>query len=319
MKRERTKRVIKRHDSKPVVGNASLEFIIDHIVEVVDTTSRSKQTIAQKQAAVILARCLANRYRNDHPTPFGDSAGEMAVDAAHLWSSGDLATGRGGSEFVYVYSPTSLVQQLMADALKLTSAPIRASSPGKTIERKISRKGAQGLAQTFATAGTVYVLNNLRDKLNEAIEDLFVEARTAVQELHSATIESCLSELSGTDNDPVKISQSRFTGIIKSIIEEGDIRRRKRLRLALWEIARGRGRPKGARTSNMAPRFSKSEFFAQLRQKINGLSRKSEAGVTRKDVATALGLSNAKALDRLRSQFGDKRAWREVVQVVADE
>jgi len=313
---------MKRHNdpTPPVVGNASLEFMIGHLVDMVHATSTRKQTRAQKRAAEILARCLVNRYEEEHPTPFGDDAGksETAVAAAQLWLSGDLAIGRGGSEFVYVYSPTGLVEDLMTEALKLTTAPIKASLRGKVIEGQMSRKGAEGLAETFTTAATVYLLNNLRDKLNESIEDLFVEARTVVEELLRATLESGLNDLAGTDQDEVEIGQSRFTAIIKSIIDEGDSRRRKRLRQALWEIARGRGRPKGTRGSATSQRFGKSGFFAQLKQKIKELSRMSEAEVTRKDVANALGLSNAKALDRLRRQFGDRRRWREcVAQIMA--
>ncbi|HYK21214.1 MAG TPA: hypothetical protein VEV42_10800 [Pyrinomonadaceae bacterium] len=46
--------------SLPIVGNASMEFIINDIVEVVQQMSARKQTMTQKQAAQILARCLAN-------------------------------------------------------------------------------------------------------------------------------------------------------------------------------------------------------------------------------------------------------------------
>lgn len=313
---------MKKHNRPaPLVGNACLDFMIGHIVDMVHATSTRKQTRAQKRAAEIMARCLVNRYEEDHPTPFGDDAAksETAVDAAQLWLSGDLAIGRGGPEFVYIYSPTGLVQDLMTEALKLTTAPIKASLRGKVIEGQISRKGAQGLAETFTTAATVYLLNNLRDKLNESIEDLFIEARTVVEELLRATLESGVNDLAGTDQEE-EIGQSRFTAIIKSIIDEGDSRRRKRLRQALWEIARGRGRPKGKRGSATSQRFGKSAFFAQLKKKINELSRMSEAEVTRKDVANALGLSNVKALDRLRRQFGDRRRWREyVAQVIERE
>ncbi len=315
---------MKKHydPAPPVVGKASLESMIGHVVEVIQTASIRKQTKAQKQAAEILARCLANRYEEEHPTPFGGDAGKSstAVDPAQLWLSGDLAIGRGGPEFVYVYSPTALVEELIAEALKLTTAPIKASSRGQGIEGKISRQGAHALAETFTTAGTIYLLNNLRDKLNEAIEDLFVEARTVLEELQRATLESGLSELVGIDKDAAQIGRARFTRIIKAIIDEGNSRRRARLRQALWEIARGRGRPKGTRGSATSQRFGKTEFFAQLKRKIKDLSRVSEAEFTRQDVANALGLSNAKTLDRLRRQFGDQRRWREcVAQIIAGE
>ena len=49
----------------------------------------------------------------------------------------------------------------------------------------------------------------------------------------------------------------------------------------------------------------------ELNQKIRELSRGSESNVTRGKVAKALKLSNAKALDRLRRQFGDDSRWHE--------
>ena len=59
--------------SMPIVGNGLLEFIINHIVEVVQITSARKPTRTQKQAAQILARCLANRYEANRPSPFSNS------------------------------------------------------------------------------------------------------------------------------------------------------------------------------------------------------------------------------------------------------
>ena len=310
----------KHNDPSPsVVGNTFPEFIINHIVEMVQITLARKRTKTQKQVAQILARCLANRYEANHPSPFSHTdKSDTVVDISRLWLSGDLAIGRGGPEFMYVYSPTGFVEDLFAEALKLTSAPIRASLDGQVIEGKLPARSARRQAATLTTAGTVYLLNNLRDKLNEAIEDLFVEARTAVQELQRATLESGLSELAGVNNDATQMSQARFTQIIKTIIVEGNNRRRKRLRKAFWEIARGRGRPKGARASRESQRFSKSEFVAQLKEKIQGISKTSESEVTRKAVARALKLSNEKALDRLRRQFGDNRGWRECVAQILE-
>jgi hypothetical protein len=297
--------------SLPIVGNGPLEFIINHIVEVVQITSARKHTRTQKQAAQILARCLANRYEANRPSPFSKSdKSDTVVDASQLWLSGDLGIGRGGPEFIYVYSAIGFVEDLLVEALKLTSAPIKASVVGRVIEGKLPPRSARRQAATFTTAGTVYLLNNLRDKLNESIEDLFVEARTVVEELQRATLESGLSELAGVNKDATQMSQARFTEIIKTIIAEGNNRRRKRLRKALWEIARGRGRPRGSRAPRESQRFSKSEFVAQLKQKIRVLSKTSESEVTRKAVARALNLSNEKALDRLRRQFGDKRSSR---------
>jgi hypothetical protein len=177
---------MKKHNdcSLPIVGNASLEFIINHIVEVVQITSARKQTRTQKQAAQILARCVANRYEANRPSPFSHSdKSDTVVDASQRWLSGDLAIGRGGPKFMYVYSAIGFVVALLVEALKLTSAPIKASLDGRVIEGKLPTRSARRQAATFTTAATVYLLNNLRDKLNEAIEDLFVEARTVVEEL----------------------------------------------------------------------------------------------------------------------------------------
>jgi len=157
------------------------------------------------------------------------------------------------------------------------------------------------------------VLNNLRFKLDEAIEDLFFEARTIMEELYRTSRDSSLSELSGVDEDPVQIGRSRFTNIIKRMVSEGDVRKRKRLRTGLWEIARGRGRPKGATGRKASVRFSKEGFLIALQQRIRELSRTSEANLTRTEVATALGLPNVKALDRYRRPFGDRRRLREMV------
>ena len=95
--------------SPPIASKAFLEFIINHIVEVVQITSTRKQTRTQKQAAQILARCLANRYEANRPSPFSDSdKSDTVVDASQLWLSGDLAIGRGGPEFMYVSQQSGL-------------------------------------------------------------------------------------------------------------------------------------------------------------------------------------------------------------------
>ena len=303
-----------KNESPPVVAEAFLELVITRLVEVAQEMSQRKQTKEQKRAAQILSRCLVNRYDENHPLPFGDDGkNDSAQESPQPWLSGDLAVGRGGPEFIYVYSPIRFVEDLLDEAIKVTSAPIKVSSKGQTKEVELSTRAARGLAETFTTAGTIYLLNNLRVKLDEAVEDLFAESRAVVEEAYWATLDSSLSELTGVEKDPVQISQSRFTGIIKRIVLEGEARRRKRLRAAFWEIARGRGRPKGAGGSKPAKRFSKEKFLMQLNQKIRELSRASEAAVTRKDVAHALGFSNEKAFDRLRRQLGDGRRWRDTV------
>lgn len=298
----------------PVVAEAFLELVVTRLVEVGEAMSQRKQTKVQKRATQILSRCLVNRYDENHPLPFGDAGKkESAPETPQPWLSGDLAVGRGGPEFIYVYSPIRLVEDLLDEAIKVTSAPIKVPSDGQTKEGKLSTRAARDLAETFTTAGTVYLLNNLRNKLDEAVEDLFAESRAVVEEAYWATLDSSLSELTGVEKDPVQISQSRFTSIIKRIVVEGDARRRKRLRAAFWEIARRRGRPKGTGRSKASKRFSKKELLSQLSQKIRELSRASEEAVTRTRVAHALGFSNEKAFDRLRRKLGDMRRWRNTV------
>jgi hypothetical protein len=138
MKRPMKKRT---EPSSSVAGQASLDFIMRHIIEVVQATSQRKPSRAQRRAARILSQCLVNRYAEDHPSPFGElSESDVVLQASQLWLSGDLAIGRGGAEFMYVYSPTDFVEDLLAEALKITSAPIKASAGGRAIpfEERIS-------------------------------------------------------------------------------------------------------------------------------------------------------------------------------------
>jgi len=310
----------KRPDSRPLMtGQASLEHIVRHIIEVVQIISDQKQSKTRRIAAGILSRCLINRFAEDHPQPFvqpNDS--DSVLEVSRLWVSGDLARARGGPEFMYVYLPIRFVEDLLVDAQKLASAPITASTDKLEINGQLSKEVAASVAETFTTAGTVYFLNNLRDKLEEAIEDLFQESRVVVEEIYKGSLESSLSELEDKEVDPIGINQSRFADIIKVMVSEGNSRKRKRLRAALWEIARGRGRPKGTAGSGVSRRFGKTKFFTLLSDTIRSLSRISESEITREDVARALGLPNAKALDRLRRRYEDHRPWRKyVAEVVA--
>jgi len=93
-----------------------------------------------------------------------------------VWYSavaGDLAVGRGGQEFNYLYSPVRLVEELLDAAVQPTSDPIDVSVDGKTVKHKFDSESSHGLARSYTIAATVYLLNNLRDKVGEAIEDLF--------------------------------------------------------------------------------------------------------------------------------------------------
>ncbi|HKO61184.1 MAG TPA: hypothetical protein VJV03_08505 [Pyrinomonadaceae bacterium] len=301
----------------PSPVQAPLDFIIGHIIGVIQEASHRKQTKTRKLAAQILSRCLINRFADNHPLPFDvPNDTDHTLEASQLWVSGDLTRARGGPEFMYVYLPIRFVEDLLAEAQKVASAPIKASTDELEINGQLSKEVAASIAETFTTAGTVYLLNNLRDKLGEAIEDLFQESRIVVEELYKGSLESSLSELEDKEVDPIEISQSRFADMIKVMVREGNSRKRKRLRAALWEIARGRGRPKGTAGSGISRRFGKTQFSTQLSEKIRSLSQVSESEITRAEVSLALGLPNAKALDRLRRRFEDHRPWRQYVAEV---
>jgi hypothetical protein len=294
----------------PLVGETAVEIGINRIFDVVHATAKRKQTSLEKRATRILSDCLANRFDPRHPSAFSQADKDSATEVHRSWVFGDLANGRAGAEFIYFYLATSFVADLLKEAKRLTTAPITSNGGN---EAKLSRKAANGLAETFTTAGTIYLLNNLRAKLNESVEDLFTEARVVVEELYRAVLSSSLSELEGKESDAIEIGQSRFTTIIKSVIEEQNRRHRKRLRGALWEIARRPGRPRGESRSKVSRVYSRTQFLHDLNQKIRELSRASESNVTRTEIAKALKLSNPKALDRLRRQFGDDSRWKERV------
>ena len=89
------------------------------------------------------------------------------------------------------------------------------------------------------------------------------------------------------------------------------------------EIARllgvKRGAPKGKKKSRAATRFSKQNFSKLLTEKICVLSRNSDIEPTRRAVAGALGLANAKGLDRLRHEFKIAPDWRQFVAEVTTQ
>lgn len=71
-----------------------------------------------------------------------------------------------------------------------------------------------------------------------------------------------------------------------------------------------RGATKGAKKSKV--RMSKMELETEMPKVIREISRL-EQEPTRDRVAKKLGLSNAKALDRLRYTYEDRRPWLDVV------
>lgn len=205
-------------------SEAALEDVIDHIRRAL------KSTPTQTLSAQILHACLLNRYAEDHPSPFGDSVGP--VGSIGLWVAGDLAIGRGGQEFNYLYSPVRLVEELLNASVQLTSEPIDVSVDGKTVKHQLDSESSHGLAKTYTIAATVYLLNNLRDKVAEAIDDLFFESLAVVKGLHSSNLDS----IRKIDDTTLEIARERFREIIEGIIDESDKRKRKRLKKALWEI-----------------------------------------------------------------------------------
>ncbi len=87
--------------------------------------------------------------------------------------------------------------------------------------------------------------------------------------------------------------------------------------LKYWKKQRlglsGRGAPKGARKPQSTLRYSKAQIREVINKKIRELFQSEDTKLTRLAVAKALGLANAKTLDRLRSFGGDTRRWRAAV------
>jgi len=211
-------------------SEASLEDLIEHIRQTLESTP------TKTLAAQILRACLLNRYDENHPSPFADSSGPEKTTMG-LWVAGDLAVGRGGREFNYLYSPVRLVEEFLTEAIQLTSKPIIVRLDGNTVKHKLETESIQSLAKTYTIAATVYLLNNLRDKLSEAVEDLFFESLAVVKGLHKMN----LDRIRQNDGDAnVRVARARFREIVESIIDESNKRKRKRLRGALWEIDHSR-------------------------------------------------------------------------------
>ncbi len=210
----------------------TLQAVVEHVREL------TKATDTRTLAAQILRACLLNRYVGGSSSPFQES-GETVIDANELWTAGDLAIGRGGPEFNYVYSPIRFVEQLFSEALRLTSEPVVVSSGKRRTKHQLGTKTAGSLAKTYTIEGTIYLLNNLRAKLNEAIEDLFVEAGAAMTETHKVSLNSVLNEIitkQEGETDDLRVVQSQFRDIIDDLMTEGNKRKRVRLKAAFWEI-----------------------------------------------------------------------------------
>jgi hypothetical protein len=122
------------------------------------------------------------------------------------WFLGDLATGETGAEFIYAYLPVRFVERLLDFAEQ-------------------SRGSHELTSETITAGATVYFLNNLRDVLDEAMENLFFEASTIITELARVIEEGKLSR-----------ERERFAGVINGILSEGDARRKSRLKRAMWEL-----------------------------------------------------------------------------------
>jgi hypothetical protein len=81
------------------------------------------------------------------------------------------------------------------------------------------------------------------------------------------------------------------------------------------QLSKELGVKRGARKGVKQPRlrFNRETVEVDLPRKIRELRRHADKDPTRLEAARALGLPNAKALDRLKERFGDTRKWRQVL------
>ncbi|MGA9994660.1 MAG: hypothetical protein WBP93_04550 [Pyrinomonadaceae bacterium] len=206
-------------------------------------------------AAGILYRCLLSRYAGG-PSPFDDeNRAEPPTDNEEDWTrsltlAGDLAIGLGGEFFNYYYLPIEFVEKIIDESLKIAVEPVTVEISGKkhTADfEKVENDNAHSRAETYAIAATVYLLNNHREKLNEAIEELFVEAVEMVRGIHSSTIRSIVKD----PDAKVTSDKNLQTEVVDRIIKKTTPTRKERLRKSLWEIN------PSERLTNLSEHYSK--------------------------------------------------------------
>jgi len=186
--------------------------IADGVADRIREETESFQSRASTQRELTAASILHSCYRFGSPEVFTfvpKLPGNKLLPPP--WKAGDLARYETGSEFIFAYLPVSFAEKLLE---RVEQAGFRAP-----------------IAETVTTGATVYFLNNLRRVIDEALIGLYFEASMIVDILTKA-----LTDI-GIDYDK-GLNQTResFAKIIDEIISEGDKRRRKRVREALWEI-----------------------------------------------------------------------------------
>jgi hypothetical protein len=193
----------------------NIQLIKEHELHMNDEEKRNL-------ALEVLYKCGQHRYGKG-ASPFDPAYKvDFAIDPQRLNLLGDLAHGFGGPEFTYRYLPVHFVEQIIEVSLKTARKPIAIN--GQTIQ--LTHDQAQGMAKTFATAATVFLLNNLRDKLDEAVRELFIEASAVVEAIHKTL--------------PKREHKRLLSDTIDKIIRETNAARKSRLKAALWEADRGR-------------------------------------------------------------------------------
>lgn len=199
------------------------QLILIHLEDDMERFQRRDVAAREASAIKILERCYRYRSRvGDAEETFTFVPKLPGWDQRRKgapWTLGDLASGKTGSEFTYVYLPVRFVERLLELAEK-EIAKTAESSEGEQPPEVLT-----GVAETITAAGTVYFLNNLREVLDEAVENLFFESATVVKELQQALVQRRPSQVS-----------DRFPQIIETIISTANARRKERLARALWEI-----------------------------------------------------------------------------------
>jgi hypothetical protein len=187
-------------------------------------------------ALEILYKCCQHHYA-DGPSPFrSELEAGVTIDAEQLYLEGDLAIGFGGAEFTYRYLPIKFVEGLLDAGLAVvTKAVALETQEGEkaVLEAETDAEEAKSSAKNYATAGTVYFLNNLRNKLNEAIEELFIEAKAAIEGIHVSVARDAIAEAGWVVPN---IRKTLRTTLVNAILGATEPARRKRIEEAFWEI-----------------------------------------------------------------------------------
>jgi hypothetical protein len=186
------------------------DIVANKVKEETERFQSRDSTPSELTALEILERCYRYRSLGDASETFSlpKLPARASTRPGAPWMIGDLAAGDTGPEFNYAYLPVRFVERLLEVAEEETG-------------------DSRMVADILTASATVYLRDNLRQVIDEAITNLFFEASTVLRELKL--------HLDSVGNTAPEISQ-RFPEIIKLIISEGDGRRKERLRQAMWEI-----------------------------------------------------------------------------------